>query len=238
MDNSTNKDTIAGQDNILLVLNEFSEEYKTNSRQITELITAVNACSNKLQNLIEKENNLSSGTITVEAETLRTLMDDTAEQIKYSVKQISFPEQSLNTLSEKIAENTLLLKNPGTQKIIHHHHASRLLWVVAGLFLILLFCSTRWYLSVEKLDAYTAGDIKYRYMKQKGNTQLIQMLYYLDSLQLTAYHMKDSVVLWENQEQQAFELSQKLKVQSEQSQQLNGELKSLETQRNKRKGLK
>ncbi|OQP58844.1 hypothetical protein A3860_39230 [Niastella vici] len=67
-------------------------------------------------------------------------------------------------------------------KVIHHHHVPKIVWVSAILFVVLCLVCSGWYSTVQKLDQYQTNDLKYRYLKLKANPALHRILVLTDSL--------------------------------------------------------
>ena len=73
----------------------------------------------------------------------------------------------------------LLLKN----KIEHHHHVKKIIWITAGLFILLSLVCAGWYSTYKKLDGYIANDTKYRELRlNTANRGLQSYLDFTDSL--------------------------------------------------------
>ena len=83
------------------------------------------------------------------------------------------------TLDSSMSIYKLLLKN----KIEHHHHVQKIIWITAGLFIILSLVCAGWYSTYNKLDGYIANDTKYRKLRlDTANRGLQSYLDFTDSL--------------------------------------------------------
>ncbi len=226
------------KENVLLVLNEFSEDYKANTKSLNGLIAAVKECTGRIDMQTERMANLQTSAEPGSTNQLHELVDSAIKKMGSAINSISYTVNQLQQLSAKLDKNISLLQNPAPQKIVHHHHVPKIAWIAAGLFVVLVLACSGWHMTAGNLDEYKNSDIKYRYLKQKSNLTLLQILNTLDSLQLSGYAMKDSVTLWENEEKKAFELSRKLQLKSEESGELKGELQELENQNRRRKEIR
>ncbi|MBS0030586.1 hypothetical protein ACTJJ0_26210 [Chitinophaga sp. 22321] len=140
------------------------------------------------------------------------------EQIKTDVvgmpERLKFPTAAVYALSQNLEINNDLLKRPPVQEIRHHHH------VRAGLILsACLFLWTVWLFNMRSiLQAYKAGDIKYRYIQLQAGKPLRPFLSTIDSL----YHVhpqafRDSVVQWEEERQRIAAMLHEAKEKEEEA---------------------
>jgi hypothetical protein len=128
------------------------------------------------------------GIVEQEIQKLSGLPKDVAE-IKDSlnlVKRNSVTALLPNEKSEKLAENLSvaipLIGKLIENKIQHHHHIPKLLWVAAALFLLLSLVCAGWYVTASREDQHLAGDIKYRQLKLMADTTFLRSLWKLDSV--------------------------------------------------------
>jgi len=89
---------------------------------------------------------------------------------------------------------------------VHHHHATKTIWIAAALFLIVCLEAAALYETINKLNAYKANDTKYRYLKLQDNTALNKLLTFTDSLYQINGTMRDSVIRREEQNQRNLEI--------------------------------
>ena len=134
METSIKNLTKEEKENVLLVLNEFSEEYKENKKNITGLITAVKELSSKITALPDKTESLN--TSSAEVAEVKDILENGIEKIATSVQRISFPVNELYQLSANLDKTTYLLQYPTPQKVVQQHHISKISWVAAGLLLV------------------------------------------------------------------------------------------------------
>jgi hypothetical protein len=220
---------------LTIVINHFTEQLQSNLKAVSGLIEAV------------EQNTQHTVTLTRQVETLREdkgeennsltvdIIEQQFEKLNDSLKQQLLPEARLDHLVVAIQTNNELRQQPAAQKVIHQHHAANILWLAAGLFVLLLLACGGWYGTSGKLNQYKANDIKYRYLKQKSNFTALQLLYSLDSLQISGYAIRDSVERWEAEERKAFDLNKKLQEQSAATNEVKGELKELRIKERLRK---
>lgn len=77
-----------------------------------------------------------------------------------------FPFPSKNAeLSNQLAESTMLLRQPVTNRVTHHHYIPKMIWIATGLFVAVVLTCSGYYMTASKLDECEASDTKYRYLK-------------------------------------------------------------------------
>ncbi|MGN7824750.1 hypothetical protein ACTJJB_31795 [Chitinophaga sp. 22536] len=165
-----------------------------------------------LQTIVDKLNKVDEGIRQISSAALQMLdyteqlknVSTSLEQIRADVagmpERLKFPTAAVYTLSQNLEINNDLLKRPPVQEIKHHHHVKAGAVVSACLFLLLVLGAVWLFNTRSILQAYRAGDIKYRYMQLQGGKQLRPFLSTIDSL----YHahpqaFRDSVVQWEEE---------------------------------------
>ncbi len=147
------------------------------------------------------------------------------EQIKADVagmpERLKFPTTAVYTLSQNLEINNDLLKRPPMQEIEHHHHINAGLIVSACLFLLLVLGGAWLFNTRSILQAYRAGDIKYRYIQLQAGKQLRPFLSEIDSL----YHarpqaFRDSVLQWEEERHRIAAMLHEAREKEEEASQL------------------
>jgi hypothetical protein len=216
------------KENVLLVLNEFSEEYKANTRSVISLATSIKEYMSKIDELTDRVDKQSSGLGFEEASQLKRAIEVGVERIIDAVNGISIPEKKLRELAVMLDTTILFLKSPIPQKVIHQHHVPKLVWITAGLFIILALVCSGWYVTGSKLNSYIANDIKYRLLKlDTGNLVLQHQIHRADSLFVVVPRLNDSVIFKEEEYRKNFELLQKARRMKVEADQLNREAKKL-----------
>jgi hypothetical protein len=150
--------------------------------------------------------------------------------LKTAVTALQFPAEKIQEFSGKLTSVVELLRQPIENKVQHHHHVPQIIWVAAGLFIVLCLTCSGWYMTAAKLDQYREADTKYRYLYLKGDDTVHRTLFTLDSLYRSGYAMHDSVIEWEADLQKASELRQQLKEKVGEGSELQGQLEELEKQ--------
>ena len=112
------------------------------------------------------------------------------------------------------------------QKVVHHHHIPKLIWIAASLFLLLFFACSGWYNVTSRLNAYVANDTKYRYLKLNNNRNLQVLLNITDSLYLSEYNMRDSVIETEEKNEQKLKLLQEATEKQKEADELRKKAKN------------
>ncbi|GEO11155.1 hypothetical protein [Segetibacter aerophilus] len=162
--------------------------------------------------------------ISRQSETMSVIITK-VDAVRSDVQNISFPVAEIRELSINLDTTIDLLKRPVKKEIIHHHHATKVLWVTAALFLIICLLSTGWYLTKDALLRYKESDTKYRYLKLQAGKGLSNALYFIDSLYIKDGSMRDKVISKEEENQRKFDLLEKAykmeKAANELEQQVN-----------------
>jgi len=156
------------------------------------------------------------------------IVEQEMQQLSSLPKDIAEIKDSLNVVkrngvaallstehSEKLTQNlsTLipLIRQLTENKIQHHHYIPKLVWITAGLFIILSLAFSGWYVSASKIDQHKAGDIKYRELKLLADTAFLKTLWQLDrSYAADPDSMSNAVELQENLLQQRLQLMDQL----------------------------
>ncbi|WP_343745813.1 hypothetical protein [Chitinophaga sp.] len=147
------------------------------------------------------------------------------EQIKADIavmpERLKFPTAAVYALSQNLEINNDLLKRPPVQEIKHYHHVKAGV-IVSACLLLLLVLGAVWLFNTRSiLQAYRAGDIKYRYMLLQAGKQLRPFLSEIDSL----YHahpqaFRDSVLQWEEERQRIASMLHEAQEKEEEASQL------------------
>lgn len=120
---------------------------------------------------------------------------------------IHLPEQSnLHLRLDRTLRDTITaLSRPQVQN--HHHHFPKVAWAMVGLFLMLCFVSTGWYLTASRLGDFRDNDTKYRYLQLIDNKQVVHLLHFTDSLQRAQPDFfRDSVLSKEEEKRRRLEM--------------------------------
>ena len=128
--------------------------------------------------------------------------------IEKNIQKVIFPEKEVRQLSIDLNRATLILQQPLKNEVINHHHVPKLIWIAAGLFLILCLICSGWYMTSSKLETYIAGDTKYRYLKLDTDKVLQKLLLTTDSLYYQHPKMRDDIIEIEEENKQRTELQQ------------------------------
>ena len=123
------------------------------------------------------------------------------EELKTSLKLIQSWVIELNavcnTTNEKIdglGKDIHTLRGTCNQ-VRHIHHFHKQVWLSVSLFIISLLLAYGWVNCNNEKKSFEANDMKYRYWKANGNTHLLKIVYYTDSLyNLDEYHFTNEVL--------------------------------------------
>jgi hypothetical protein len=105
-----------------------------------------------------------------------------------------FPTEDVRELKGQLKTTLSLLQKPVPSQVEHHHHVPKLLWVTAGLFLLVCLLSMGWIMTASKLVDFRVSDTKYRWLKLTVDSPALASLYQLDSLYLASSDSLQSAV--------------------------------------------
>ena len=100
------------------------------------------------------------------------------EKLHSDVKSNSLQPGKIESLSDQLSVATILLKHPVSNKVQHHHHIPKLIWISVGLFVAFSLVCSGWYATSSKLDNFVANDTKYRWLRLDTPQRSLQV--YLD----------------------------------------------------------
>ena len=195
-----------------------TDQNKEISTPFTEVIT------NKIQKQAEQISTIEKKLETIQ-DTSPILLEIKKQltEIKVVIVAIKFPTKQMDELSGNLVTGVALLKQPVENKVLHHHHVPKLIWVSVALFIILCLAFCSWYNTAQKLDMHRANDFKYRHLRLENNQTLRRLLIYTDSLyqnhptfEETVLQREDSVrymiqMLVDAKEAEVKELKKKMK---------------------------
>jgi hypothetical protein len=122
----------------------------------------------------------------------------------------SFSIDKLDEFGKRLDDGIHFLKLPLQNKVVHQHHVPKIIWIAAGLFIVLALVCAGWYNTYNKLDASIANDSKYRYLKLDTVNKNLQIyMFMVDSLYITDVNFRSKVIYSEEQNLRNFDLLQK-----------------------------
>ncbi|HUZ61072.1 MAG TPA: hypothetical protein VMU83_20020 [Hanamia sp.] len=104
-----------------------------------------------------------------------------SELIKFS-SALNANNEKINGLSEDIRALKVNSGNHMENQIKHIHHFHKQVWMSVSFFIISLLVAYGWINCNYEKKSFEANDMKYRYWKANGNTHLLKIVYYTDSL--------------------------------------------------------
>lgn len=132
------------------------------------------------------------------------------DRLRSDIKEASLIPDKLGQFSNRLEITTNLLKQPVTNKVMHHHHIPKLIWISAGLFIALCLVCSGWYITSTKLDSFVASDTKYRQLRlDTAHKSLQHYLDHLDSIYRIRPDMREKVLKTEEEYQLNFQRLQK-----------------------------
>lgn len=144
------------------------------------------------------------------------------------IQYFAEPIKQLKELGTKIDAHSELLNQPVKQKIIHEHHASKLLYATITLFCVVLALSFGWFQTGQRLGSYRNNDTKWRRLILAASPALTKMMEGVSiSVEADPEKARDSVAGVEAHNQQVWELHQKMLADSIQMRELEGARKAV-----------
>jgi len=129
--------------------------------------------------------------------------------------QHSLPKEDVVKLTAALSQNIRVMAAPRTDNLIHHHHLSKVIYIVIALVMVISTLSMGWYNTADKLKQYKAADTKYRFLKLQDSKSIQQLLTTTDSLYYYTSSLRDSVL---HQEQLKNDRLEMLRLATEQEQ--------------------
>ena len=122
-----------------------------------------------------------------------------SELIKYN-SALQANNENINGLSEDIRALKVNSCNPTQNYVKHVHHFHKQVWLSVSLLIISLLLAYGWVNCNNEKKSFEANDMKYRYWKANGNTNLLKIIYYTDSIyNLDKENFKNAVIRAEHQ---------------------------------------
>ena len=147
--------------------------------------------------------------------------------LREDIKESSFSVDKLQGLSSRLDTVMGQVSQPAENKVLHHHHVPKIIWITAGLFITLALVSSGWYITGSKLDGFIANDTKYRQLRLDTSKQALQLyLDKIDSLYSARPDMRKIVLEKEEEYQMNFERLQKAKRLKDEAKTLEKAVKS------------
>jgi hypothetical protein len=151
----------------------------------------------------------------------------TVETLKSEIRTSAFPAEKMQAVARQLDSVIYLSKQQN--KVIHHHHVPKMIWIAAGLFISLTLVSSGWYMTADKLTNFVTNDTKYRHIRLDTAQRAIQdYLDREDRLFTTQPDMRKKVLEIEQEYRANFERLQR-------AERLKAEAKDLEKEAKKKK---
>lgn len=182
--------TTEEKETVLFVLNEFTEQYRENTKNMSALMGEIKELNVKVQQAIHHQEQQQRPDNNVPEQVKRGF-----EKLEGIIGRLSFPLKAMHELFQKLSALNQKLSQPLQQKVEHHHHVNKIIVAAGVLFIAVCFLCSGWYNTVQKLDGFIASDTKYRYIKLDIPGKFAQAyLYKLDSLYEVYPDLRDSVL--------------------------------------------
>jgi hypothetical protein len=118
-------------------------------------------------------------------ESIQTILTALQTESQNLPERISIPSELIETLKTNILSLSAQLAIPLTQRIEHHHHLQKGMWISIILFLLSIGLVTLLVNSHNQVESEREHDIKYRALELINNTALEKTLQSIDSSYLT-----------------------------------------------------
>src|ERR1700682_6232926 len=122
-------------------------------------------------------------TMTDQTKTVKTL-SDLVRKLQDNMNTITWPIREMAEISNRLAQKNKLLTNPKKTKQVVFHTAGKLIWVIAGLSIGILFLIVGLFNTKSSLDQYRMNDMMWRYIKLSNNSQNLEYLHSVETLYL------------------------------------------------------
>lgn len=152
-----------------LIIDTIIEKVEASEIRLDEQEKVITEISEKVSAITDQ-----SSTIKNVTEVVKNLQDN--------MYNIRWPVKEMTEMSNRLAINNELLANPKKTKKIIFHTAGRLLWVVIGLFVGIVFLIMGWISTSNKLDQFRMHDIMWRYVKSTNHSQNLEYLQSIERL--------------------------------------------------------
>ncbi len=107
---------------------------------------------------------------------------EVVKKLQENMNAVRWPVKEMTEMSGRLARNNELLSNPRKTKQVIFHTAGKLLWVVIGFFIGLVFLIMGWINTSNKLDLYRMHDIMWRYINLTNQSQNLEYLHAVERL--------------------------------------------------------
>ena len=112
-------------------------------------------------------------------------VSEVIKKIQENMSAIRWPVKEMTEMSSRLAANNELLSNPRKTKQVIFHTAGKLMWVVVGLSVGMVFLIMGWVNTSNKLDQFRMHDIMWRYIKLTNHSQNLEYLQSVERLCLS-----------------------------------------------------
>ncbi len=187
--------TTEEKETVLFVLNEFTEQYQENIKNMSALMGEIKELNVKVQQIIHLQEQQQRPDNNVPEQVKRGF-----EKLEGIIGRLSFPLKAMHELFQKLSALNQKLSQPLQQKVEHHHHVNKIIVAAGVLFIAVCFLCSGWYNTVQKLDGYIENDTKYRYLRL--DTAQVFLQRYLDKADKEYTHnpkLRDSVITREKE---------------------------------------
>jgi hypothetical protein len=113
---------------------------------------------------------------------LATLVDSIQPELMKISSEFRTNTDRINNLSKEINSVRINFLGPQQNQVKHIHHFHKHIWISLVLFIISLLLAYGWTNCHSEKRVFEANDIKYRFWKANGNTNLLKIIYHTDSL--------------------------------------------------------
>ncbi|MCD2424343.1 hypothetical protein LQ567_16305 [Niabella pedocola] len=209
------------KESVLFVLNEFSERYQENNKNIAALTGEVKEQHGKIQQVIEnqQQQKLTENNTAV-------IVQKEAERFERIISKQNFPAKEIEALRRELSAVRERLAEPLIQKLEHYHHVHKIIIATGVLFIAVCLLCCGWYNTFQRLGQFQENDTKYRLIRL--DTALVPMQRYLDKVdQIYTCNpkLRDSVIAQEKENKRNMERLEKAYRMNQEAEKLRSGVK-------------
>lgn len=123
-------------------------------------------------------------------------LNGNVEGLSADLKEIAALMKKVQADKQPLSQQITRLHHQLSQPVAHqhHHHVHKLIWIAAGLFLVLAITLVGWYNTGQRLAGFRSSDTKLRYLRLQHVEAVQKWVHVADSLHLAGPdRLRDSV---------------------------------------------
>jgi hypothetical protein len=177
-----------------LIIDTIIEKVDANDARLVEQEKAISEISQNLAVIEDQANTINH-------------VGELVNKLQENMYNIRWPVKEMKEMSSRLDLNNELLANPRKTKQVIFHTAGKLLWVIIGLSVGMVFLILGWVNTLNKLDQFRMHDIQWRYIKLTNQDQNLEYLQWIEKLYQGNPEEMESIVLKEELSQEQLQES-------------------------------